>query len=356
MTHLSGILGFPSRTTGPVPFLATYPREVVTPEARQVVVIGYDRCELLDIACVTSTLDVANRIHRAPAYEVVLATLGGVAVRCDSGLEVSAQARLEQVPPGLDTVIVSGGKGHLAAAEDRELVRHIRRLAPTARRVSSVCTGASVLAAAGLLDGRRATTHWMCAADLAQRYPAVTVDAAPIYVRDGQMSTSGGVTAALDLTLAFVEEDHGRELARRVAMMLVTYLQRPGNQEQMSLYLRAPRSAHDAVSRVVDHVAADLAADLSPAALAKVVGLSKRHLARLLADHLGQSPGRMVRQARLDTAAHLLATTQMPVAKVASTTGFHSPEALRQAFAAQYGVPPMRYRVKSMTDQPLDAR
>lgn len=306
--------------------------------------VGYDRCELLDIACVTSAFDVANRLSRPPAYEVVLATRGGAPIRCDSGLEVTAQARLEQVVPELDTLIVSGGLGHLEAADDLHLRRHVRRLARAARRVSSVCTGASVLAAAGLLEGRRATTHWMYAPDLSERYPNVDVDAVPVYVRDGNVATSGGVTAALDLTLAFVEEDHGTELARRVAMGLVTYLQRPGSQEQMSFYLRAPRSAHNTVSKVVNHVAGNLDGDLSPTVLARVAGLSERHLTRLLVKHLDQSPGRLVRQARLDAAAHLLATTMMPVARVAAVTGFRSAEALRQAFSAQHGVPPMRYR------------
>jgi len=308
------------------------------------VVVGYDRCELLDIACVTSVLDAANRLGADPAYEVVLATLRGAPIWCDSGLEVTAQARLERVGPVLDTLVVSGGLGHLEAAADKHLLHHVRRLAATARRVSSVCTGASVLAAAELLNGRRATTHWNYATDLAERYPAVDVDAAPVYVRDGNVATSGGVTAALDLTLAFIEEDHGRELARRVAMGLVTYLQRPGSQEQMSFYLRAPRSAHDTVSKVVNHVAANLDGDLSPAALARVVSLSERHLGRLLTEHLGQSPGRLVKQARLDAAAHLLATSVMPVGNVAAVTGFRSTEALRQAFLAQHGTSPMRYR------------
>jgi transcriptional regulator GlxA family with amidase domain len=317
---------------------------VVALKARRVVVVGYDRCELLDIACVTSALDVANRHGCTPPYEVILATQGGATIRCDSGLEVAAQARLEQVDPELDTLIVLGGLGHLEAAEDQQLRRHVRRLAQAARRVSSVCTGASVLAAAGLLDGRHATTHWMYATDLNARYPAVDVDAVPVYVRDGNVATSGGVTAALDLTLAFVAEDHGTELARRVAMALVTYLQRPGSQEQMSFYLRAPRSAHNTVSKVVTHIGGNLDGDLTPASLARVAGLSERHLGRLLTKHLEQSPGRLVRQARLDAAAQLLATTMMPVTKVAAATGFRSTEALRQAFTAEHGVPPMRYR------------
>jgi transcriptional regulator GlxA family with amidase domain len=189
-----------------------------------------------------------------PGYEVTLATLGGREVRCDSGLRVKAQARLESRFETVDTLVVSGGLGHQDAAADARLVGHVRRLAAQARRVASVCTGATVLAAAGLLDGRRATTHWLYARHLAAGFPQVHVDPTPVFVRDGHVATSGGVTAALDLTLAFIEEDHGHEMARRVALGMVTYLQRPGNQAQMSMFTSAPRPDDLLVRRTVDHI------------------------------------------------------------------------------------------------------
>lgn len=221
---------------------------------------------------------------------------------------------------------------------------HVRRLAEVSRRVASVCTGATILAAAGLLRGRRATTHWRYTDRLAARDPEVIVDPSPIYIRDGNVSTAAGVTSALDLTLAFVEEDHGPELARSVARGLVTYLQRPGNQAQMSMFVAAPPPGHGLVRHVVDHVTGNLDGDLSTATLAAAAAVSERHLTRLFLEHLGQTPGRFVRQARTEAAANLLASTTLPIAAVASRCGFGSAETLRQAFVARYGIPPSRYR------------
>lgn len=306
--------------------------------------VGYDGIELIDVACVTSGFEHANRLGADPAYEVVLATPVGRAVRSDTGLELRGQGRLDAITGAIDTLVVSGGLGHENAAANRRLLGQVERLAATSRRVASVCTGATVLAAAGLLDGRRATTHWHHAARLAERFPRVCVDAAPIYIRDGAVATSGGVTAALDLTLAFVEEDHGPELARWVAMGMVTYLQRPGNQAQMSVFTSIPRPEQVLVRRVVDHVVSHLDDDLGTARLAALVGVSERHLSRLFAEHLDRTPATVVRDARLEAAARLLAGTREPLTAVARRCGFSSAEALRQTFVARYGIPPSRFR------------
>jgi transcriptional regulator GlxA family with amidase domain len=304
-------------------------------DGRRVVIVGYDRAELLDIACVSSSLDVANRVGASPAYRVHLATPGGHAITCDSGLRLAGRESLERLTGPLDTLVVSGGLGHETAADNPRIVGHVRRLASESRRIASVCTGASILAAAGLLDGKRATTHWMFADRLAARYRKVVVDPDPIYIRDGNIATAAGVTSALDLTLAFIADDHGAELARRVARGLVTYLQRPGNQAQMSTFTAAPAPEHRLVRQVTDHVTAHLDGDLSTVVLAAGVGVSERHLTRLFADHLGQTPGRFVRQVRTEAAAHLLAATDLPVAGVAARCGFGSAETLRQAFVAR---------------------
>lgn len=308
------------------------------------VVVGYDGLELVDVACVTSCLDMANRLGATPRYKICFGTLSGGAVRCDSGLELPGQSALPDVTGRIHTLVVSGGLGHVAAAADESLLVEVRRLASTASRVASVCTGSTVLAAAGLLDGRRATTHWHYADDLAASYPRVRVDPAPIFVQDGKIWTSGGVTAALDLTLAFVEADHGAELARWVAMGMVAYLQRPGNQAQMSMFVRARRPEHAVVRRVLDHVTAHPHEDLSTARLAAVAGVSERHLTRLLVAHAGQTPARLVRHARLEAAATALVTTDQAVALIAKATGFRSGETLRQAFSAWFGISPMQYR------------
>lgn len=312
---------------------------------RIVAVVGYDRAELLDIACVTTTLGMANHLGARPPYRAVIATPGGRPIALHSGLTLGGQQSLERLGGPLDTLIVAGGPGHEDAAADPRLVGHVRRLAALSRRVASVCTGASVLAATGLLDGRRVTTHWAFADGIAARYPKVTVDREPIYIRDGNVATSGGVTSALDLVLAFVEEDHGADVARRVSRHLVTYLQRPGSQAQVSVFTAAPPE-NDIVRRVVDYVASHLDADLSTASLAAHAGVGQRHLNRLFIHHTGQSAGRYVRRTRAEAAARLLTSTSLPVAGVARRCGFGSAEALRLAFTHLYGTSPSQYRTR----------
>lgn len=311
---------------------------------RRVVVIGYPAAELVDIACVTSALVMANWLHGSAVYDVTVATPGGRPIECGSGLTLQAQATLERLNGPLDTVLVSGGIGHVDAAADHRLVAHVRRLAQESRRVASVCTGAGVLAAAGVLDGRRAATHWFQADDLAATYPAVCFDPEPIYVRDGNVVTSAGVTSALDLTLAFIEDDADADLARGVARHMVTYLQRPGNQAQMSMFTSAPTASGDVVQRVVDKITADPGADLTTTSLADEAGVSERHLTRLFLHDVGVTPGRFVRRARTESAAHLLVTTGLTMDRIAGRCGFGSAESLRQAFVSRYGVSPSHYR------------
>ncbi|GAA4941407.1 transcriptional regulator GlxA family with amidase domain [Actinomycetospora succinea] len=312
--------------------------------ARATVVVGYDDAELLDIACITSTLAAARDVGADPAYTVTLLTPGGRTMTCRPGLQLAAHGALEQHTGAVDTLVVAGGFGAERAAADPVLLAHVRRLARDARRVASVCTGAHVLAAAGLLDGRRATTHWVFAADLARAYPAVDVDPDPIFVRDGRIATSAGVTSALDLALSFVDEDHGPVIVRRVARALVTYLQRPGTQAQMSVHVAAPAPADDVVRRAVDHVAGHLDADLGAAALADHAGVSERHLARLFRSHLGRTPAEHVRRARTEAAAALVATSDVPLARVAARCGFRSTETMRTAFLEVYGRTPSEHR------------
>jgi transcriptional regulator GlxA family with amidase domain len=317
---------------------------VTSAAQRRVVVVGYDGAELLDIACVTSTLDMAGRIARQPLYRVDVVTPAGRPIRCDSGLSLNAAGALQDTTGRLDTLIVSGGHGHDDAAANPVLVAHVRRLAAVARRVASVCTGTSVLAAAGLLDGRRATTHWGFARAMARRYPAVGIDPDPIYIRDGNVATSAGVTSALDLTLAFVQEDHGPELARRVARGLVTYLHRPGDQAQMSMFVASDPPEHALLREVIEFVTANVAAALDTTTLARRFGVSERQLNRLFVDHVGLPPGRFVRHSRVETAARLLRSTALPVGAIARQCGFGTAEALRQAFLDRFGVPSSQYR------------
>jgi transcriptional regulator GlxA family with amidase domain len=334
------------------------------------VVVGYDDAELLDIACITTTLATATRFlgghdgtqadpapgpaatGTATGYDIRLLSPGGRPVTARPGLRLEAHGALERDTGPVDTLVVVGGYGHLRAAQDDVLVAHVRRLARQARRVASVCTGASVLAAAGLLDGRRATTHWAFADALARDHPRVTVDPDPIFIRDGRVATSAGVTSALDLTLSFIDEDHGPDLARRVARALVTYLQRPGTQAQMSMHIAAPAPANDVVRDVIDHVVQNLDGDLSAAVLAEHAGVSERHLGRLFRTHLGRSPAEYVRRTRTEAAAALLATTELPLTRVADRCGFGSSETLRHAFLDTYGRTPSEHRRAFRVPQP----
>jgi len=309
----------------------------------KVVVLGYEGAELVDIACVTTAFGLANRLGADPKYDVMFATVKGTDIRCETGLVLRADAAVEAIE-NADTVVVSGGDGHRRAAHDPQIIREVRRLAAPARRIASVCTGATVLAGAGLLDGKRATTHWLYAAELASDYPAVEVDASPIFVRDGNIATSGGVTASLDLALAFIEEDHGPELARYVAMGMVTYLQRPGNQAQMSIFTSAPNPDDLVVRRALNRILTHPDADLTTSSLAAHARVSTRHLTRLFHEHLGESPGSAVRRIRLEIGARLTATTHLPLSQVARRCGFSSAETFRQAFVAKYGVSPRAFR------------
>lgn len=312
---------------------------------RSTAVLVYDRAELLDIACITTPLAMANLIGglRDP-YRVEVISPGGDAVRCETGLTLQVDGALERALGPLDTLFVVGGYGSEAAASSPPFLRHVRRLASTSRRVASVCTGAGVLAAAGLLDGRRVTTHWNFAPALARRYPQVTFDPDPIYIRDGAVATAGGVVSALDLTLALIEDDHDARLAGTVARNLVTYLHRPGNQAQISMFTSADAVGDARTRAAIGFITTHLDADLSTRAVAQQVGVSPRHLGRLFAEHVGQPPARFVRRARIDAAARLLESSALPVAEIARRCGFGSAELLRQRFAHQYGVSPTRYR------------
>jgi transcriptional regulator GlxA family with amidase domain len=312
-------------------------------QPRRVVVVGYQAAELLDIACVVTALQVANYLNGRALYHVSLASPGRSPIHTGTGLTVNAQESLQRVTGPLDTLVVAGGIGYVDAMDNRLLVAHVRRLGAESRRVASVCTGAGILAEAGLLDGRRVATHWDHTAYLAARFPAVHFDSDPIFVIDGGVCTSAGVTAALDLTLSFIEEDADAELARDVARQLVTYLQRPGNQAQMSMFT-APSARYSLVQDLVAHIAANPGGDLSTATLAARVGVSERHLTRLFLRELHVTPGKFVRRARAEAAAHLLTGIDLTVEAIATRCGFGTVETLRQAFQSLYGVSPSHYR------------
>ena len=262
-------------------------------------------------------------------------------MRTSSGLTLLPDVDLMAVPSP-DTVIVPGGKG--TRSSDPMVVDWLRRHAAKIRRVASVCSGAFLLAEAGLLTGRRATTHWSVCDSLARRYPDVQVDRQPIFVRDGPIATSAGVTAGIDLALALVEEDVGREIALAIARHLVMFLRRPGNQAQFSAQLSAQVAARPGLREVQRWIADNPHTDLSVPLLARLANLSPRQFARAFTSEVGQTPGRYVDAVRLEAARRLLHDSDDGLERVAARCGYGTVEAMRRAFVRALGVAPGEYR------------
>lgn len=316
--------------------------------ARHIVLVAFEGVQLLDLAGPADVFDAATRVAAgsdgSPGYDLTIVSAGGASVRASSGMRIEPDSDLAALDPGaIDTLLVPGGRGRLAL-EDSDLVAGLPRVAAGARRVSSVCGGTFLLAAAGLLDGRRVTTHWAGCEDLARRYPAVTVEPDRIYVRDGSVITSAGVTAGIDLALALVEEDHGAKVARTVARWLVVFLQRPGGQSQFSQRLGAPVLSESPIRALVDEIVADPAGDHRVAALAGRAALSERQLSRLFASEARTTPARFVERVRVEAARDLLETSRSSVDAVAERCGFGSAETMRRAFLRVLGVGPGQYR------------
>ncbi|HEX5996953.1 MAG TPA: DJ-1/PfpI family protein [Jiangellales bacterium] len=309
---------------------------------RSVLIVLFDGVQSLDV---TGPLEVFAGATRHPAgrlaYRVVTASPGGGLVRASSGLALVPDLDLFAAPAP-DTLVVPGGDG--TRSPDPAIVNWLRSHARAARRVVSVCSGAFLLAAAGLLAGRRATTHWQVSGALARRYPEIEVDPKPIFVRDGPIATSAGVTAGIDLALALVEEDLGREVALAVARHLVMFLRRPGDQAQFSVQLSAQVAARPGLREVQQWIADNPQADLSVTALARRANLSTRQFARAFTAEVGQTPGRYVDDVRLETARRLLSDGDECIERIAHTCGYGTAEAMRRAFVRTLGVSPGEYR------------
>jgi transcriptional regulator GlxA family with amidase domain len=328
------------------------------PEPRRVAILVYPGVQSLDITGPMEVFTGADSAisylarqegarHEGPraaaGYEVTLVGRDGL-TSTSSGLAIAPGCSLEDVPTPLDTLIVPGGSGHRRAAADEELIAWIARTAPTARRTVSVCTGAFLLARAGLLDGRRATTHWASAQELAEAHPQVEVDPDPIYIRDGEIWTSAGVTAGMDLALALVEEDHDRELALTIARHLVLFLRRPGSQSQFSATLSSQEPEREPLKEIQRSVIEDPAGEHTVEAMASRAHMSPRHFARAFRAETGVTPARYVEQVRLEAARRLLEDTTLAISAVSCSAGFPSAETMRRAFVRALGVSPAEYK------------
>ncbi|MGW7535881.1 GlxA family transcriptional regulator [Amycolatopsis sp. NPDC054798] len=311
----------------------------MTDKARlEVVVAVCTGVVLLDLAGPVQVLDGAG------GYRVRLASADGQPVRSDTGVVLGVDCALSDIDGQVDTVLVPGPAPGRVGSAAPELLAEIRRLGDAARRVASVCTGAFLLAEAGLLTGRKATTHWAMCAELAARFPGVAVRPDAIYARDGRIATSAGVTAGIDLALALVEEDLGPDVAREAARQLVVFLRRPGGQSQFSVWSDVPAPKTPALRGVLDAVAAEPAGDHTLSGMATRARVSERQLSRLFQRELGVTPGQYVARIRVEAARVLLESGDAGVETVARRCGFGSSESMRRLFLQVLGITPSAYR------------
>jgi transcriptional regulator GlxA family with amidase domain len=314
---------------------------------RKVVVVAFDGVRFLDVVGPLEVFTVAN--EQGDHYVARVATLGGRDVVTTTGNRLGTDVALEDLGAGdIDTLLVAGTPNwHLLLAP--ELVAQVSRLAPRARRIVSVCTGTFALAAAGLLDGRRAATHWRHAAALSREFPQVSVDHEALFVRDGNVFTAAGIAAGIDLALGLVEDDLGAGVARTAAKVLVVFLQRPGGQSQFSQWTAAPAVKNEPLRLALDAVALDPAADHTLRAMAERTHFSIRHLSRLFEEQVGLTAGAYVERVRVEAARTMLESGDEGLPVVADRTGFGSPETMRRAFLRELGVTPGAYRSRFRT-------
>jgi len=314
--------------------------------ARQMVFLTVPPIEELDLVGPWDVFATANGLFGSgkPAYDMRLITTGRARVFTgDSCLRLCADSQYNQFSGAVDTLIIPGGTGPQAIS-DRGVLKWLRAHSQKARRTVSICTGAFLLAQAGLLDGKRATTHWKFAAKLSQQYPSITVEPDRIYIRDGRTYTSAGVTAGIDLALALVEEDLGSAVALQVAQALVLFLRRPGGQARFSALLASQRSDSRPIRELLVWMAENLGRDLSVEELARRAAMSPRNFARVFLREVGQSPAHLVEQLRVEAARRSLETSAKSLEQVAAATGFGSAELMRRAFHRCLGISPGDYR------------
>ena len=312
---------------------------------RKVALVGYAGVQSLDVVGPLEVFSMANRFGGQLFYDVLLASPRGGDIVCNSGVILSGSIALEDLPTGLDTILIGGGdEDGLLSMRDTKVMTWLTGRASSTRRVGSVCSGAFVLAAAGVLDGRRATTHWEVCTDLQNFRPSVTVEPDAIFVADPPYYTSAGVTAGIDLCLSFVEADCGPKVALAVARNLVLFMRRPGGQTQYSAGLNVQAAATPRLRQLIADISADPSGDLNVSQLAERVMMSERTFSRVFQKETGVSPAAFVELARVNRAKALLETSDWPLARVADRAGFGSVEALHRAFNKRVFVTPGEYR------------
>ncbi|MFB9949314.1 GlxA family transcriptional regulator [Rhizobium puerariae] len=304
---------------------------------RTVAIVIFPGFQILDVTGPTSVFEIAERF-RPGAYDLVLMAPGEGEIESSSGLKLAA-GPLRDGP--FDTIIVSGGDIIRSMPAAYEILAWLKRT--SARRTASVCSGAYILAEAGLLDGRRATTHWANSDDFSRRYPKIRLDAERIFIRDGDVWTSAGISAGIDLALALIEDDLGPEIARRTAQQLVVHQRRPGGQSQFSALVELGGRTGRFLD-LIEWMRANLAEPLTVERLADRVAMSPRNFARAFAAETGTTPAKAVERLRLETARRAVETSHAPLEHIAEATGFGEPGRMRRAFIRSFGQPPQALR------------
>lgn len=318
---------------------------VAKPPPKPVAIIVPPNAQSLDVSGPLDAFLEANRhASGGPLYEVRLVATGARRTIRVGGMSLVADSSIVDDASSIDTMLVAGTPDFAIAYTSSDLHAWLRRRAPKARRYGSVCTGAFFLGASGLLDGMNATTHWEHAAELAERFPAAKVVPDQIYVQDGALYTSAGVTAGIDLALKLIEDDHGRDLALTVARRLVVFLKRPGGQSQFSAHLAAQMADEGKIRSLQHWILDHLSLDLSLVSLASRVAMSVRNFTRVFQDETGTTPADFVEMARVDAARRLLEESETPLQRVASRCGFGSPDTMRRAFLRRIETAPSDYR------------
>ncbi len=313
--------------------------------ARRVAMLIYPGVAPLDVAGPLQVFGVANFLSRRKLYDVVTVAPDAAPVPTPLGFAFMPTYAMTALPLPVDTLLVSGGGGPDAGCEPA-ILDWLKHAAPQARRFGSICTGAFALGAAGFIDGKRVTTHWAFGSELARRHPSALVDDNCIFIRDGNLYTSAGISAGIDLALALLEEDHGRDLTLAVARYLVVFLKRAGGQAQFSTQLAAQFSSVPAIQKIQRWCHEHLNGDLRVAALAKRAAMSTRNFTRMFREDTGRTPAEFVEAARLQAACRLLGDTDLTVKAIASRCGFASTASLRRVFIRRLGVSPAQYRDK----------
>jgi transcriptional regulator GlxA family with amidase domain len=313
-------------------------------KSRRVGIVLFEGVTALDLVGPAEAFAAARRDGSPEAaYEVVIIGVDRRPCVAESGVKLVPELGFPDAPP-LDTLIVPGGSGLRDPATNRKVSAFVARRAPRVRRLAAVCTGIYGVAPSGVLDGRRVTTHWAFAADVARCFPKLDLSPNELFVKDGRFYTAAGVTSGIDLSLALIEEDLGPARALAVAREMVVYMKRPGGQEQFSEPLRFQLETRDRLRDLSDYVTTHLGADLSVPALAKRLGYSSRQLSRLCRRELGESPAAIVQRLRLDAARMRLLEHKSSVEQVSGAVGFGSADVFRRAFEQRFGVTPSAYR------------